>query len=675
MIRKPALPLLFVVSGMACAAPKKGDGGWAVEGAPYRIVLHADGAPDTPEAGWEIRVPDFGTGRPDMRDVVLLGADGKEIALDGVWRGTGRSLLLLAESMPDGGAAAALYFGGDSSRRMKSWTAKRSLLLETRRLPAGANITTYAGWQEAWKKSPAVDGAAFVPLIFHGINPFGDPHHFMSRYTGLVKTGDGGDMKFYTLSDDVSYVTIDGRSALKWQKNQPPPLDQKKVPLATVRVPKGFAEVEYCHAAVDAPGAMVLGWEKDGKLGNVPPEAWVHPGRTKAAAAEAADGAPVPLPDLTAERYLGYGGEWYVSVRGTLGTIPDGWQAEWLWPDGHVDKANEVRRMWMSLEPVRVVVRLRSGGRMVEGRSVMMIPRDMEAASVNNDRQLAPFLEMLGREDPAASGEGARKAGFILARDFLTSGEAAKWAEAWLKTAKPEGGPWISAMTTVIRETAKLDPKAAVERITALPPAARAAMGREADLLEMDLRVFGLKDPMIAGLAARLSKSGDKVVASMAKIRLGDYHLLNGRIEDATRCFSEAVADNKESERKAPVIDRSHSLAIEDFINDNHPDEARAKLGEWERQRPMARIEGDQLYWRARVMFLAGEWNRALQDLETSLKIRPGSPEEIDVLFWQGRALFELGRKDEAKAIWNSLIKDYPKHERAEAAKLWAAKS
>ena len=122
------------------------------------------------------------------------------------------------------------------------------------------------------------------------------------------------------------------------------------------------------------------------------------------------------------------------------------------------------------------------------------------------------------------------------------------------------------------------------------------------------------------------------------------------------------------------MIDRSHSLAIEDLINDKHLDEARAKLDAWERQRPAAKIEGDQLFWRARVMFLAGEWNRALQDLETSLKIRPGSPEEIDVLFWQGRALYELGRKDEARKIWNTLIKDYPKHERAEAAKLWTEK-
>jgi tetratricopeptide (TPR) repeat protein len=273
------------------------------------------------------------------------------------------------------------------------------------------------------------------------------------------------------------------------------------------------------------------------------------------------------------------------------------------------------------------------------------------------------------------SSEAARKAGFILARDFLPSEVAVKWAEAWLLTARPDGGPWVSAMKLAIRELSKQNPQAAVDRLSALSPAARAALGREADLLELDLRVFNLKDPMVVGLAAKLAKSGDKVVSSMAKIRLGDYHLLNGRLEDAARCFGEAVADNKEADRKAPVIDRSHSLAIEDLVNDKHPDEARAKLDEWERQRPAARIEGDQLYWRARVMFLAGEWSRALQDLETSLRIRPGSPEEIDVRFWQGRALFELGRKEDARKIWNDLIKDYPKHERAEAAKLWAEKS
>jgi tetratricopeptide (TPR) repeat protein len=657
-----------------CAASKDQESAWAVDGAPYRVVLHAGDAPAMPEAGWEIRLPDFGAGRGDLRDVVLLDRAGKEIALDPVWRGPGRTLLVLAQSMPENQAAATLYFGGNTSRRLQAWSAKRSLLLETRRLPAGAKVASFGAWQEAWKKSRVIDGAAFVPQIFHGDNPFGEAGHFLSRYSGLLKTGDGGTLRFYTLSDDVSYVVIDGRAALKWQGTQPPPLAPEKVPVANVRVPKDWVNVEYCHATVEPPAAMVLGWEQGGKLGNVPPEAWAHPGQVKAGMIESHDGAPVPLGLLEAERYLGYGDEWYVRVTGGIANPGAAWQVEWLWPDGHLDQGPEIRRLWMSLEPLRMTLRLRNGTRVIEGRSVLVIPRDMPAASVNREKQLAEFTGLLEQEDPTVLAEAARRAGFVLANAFLPPATAARWAEAWLAVAKPAPGPWVAAMTLAIRKTAMRDAQAALSKLAGLPPPARTALGRQACLLELELRVFGLNDPLVVGLVARLRKSGDQELANMAVIRLGDYHLLNGRIDEAARCFTEAVPEHAAMAGKAPVIDRSHSLAIEDLVSGLHHAEARAKLDEWERQRPAAKIEGDQLLWRARVMFLAGEWNRALQDLVTSLKIRPGSPEEIDVLFWQARTLYELGRKNEARKIWNSLVQDYPKHERAAAAKLWTEK-
>ena len=665
---------LTAAAAFAAPKPKIKNPGWAVEGAPYRVTLHAGEAPNAPDAGWEIQVPDFGVGRADMRDAMLLGADGKEIALDPVWRGAGRSLLILAESMPEDDAPATLYFGGNASRRLKSWSAKGGLLLETRRLPAGAGVATFGAWQEAWKKSSVVDGMGFEPLIFQGDNPFGESHHFLSRYTGLLKTGDGGTMKFYTLSDDVSYIMIDGHAALQWQQNQPPPLNPEKVPTASVRVPKGYVKVEYCHAVVDPPAAMVLGWEQGGKLGNVPPEAWVHPGKVKVGALESSDVSPIPLASLDADRYLGYNGEWYVIVNANIAQPGEGWQVEWLWSDGRVDQGPEAHRLWMNLDPLHVTLRLRNGTRGIEGHRTFMIPRNMQPSSINNEPQLAAFTGLLEKEDPKVLEEPARRAGFVLANDFMPSATAARWAEAWLEVAKPAPGPWLNAMTVAIRETAKRDPKAALARLDALAAPARATMGAAADLLELDLRVFLLKDPLVIGQVAKLRKSGDKALATMAAIRLGDYQLLNGRVEEAARCYAEAVPERGEDAGKAPVIDRSHSLALEDLVNGSHLEEARAKLNEWERLRPGAKIEGDQLYWRARVMFMGGEWQRALSDLETSIKVRPGSPEEIDVLFWHGRTLYELDRKKDARQIWNSLIKDYPKHERAEAAKLWTEK-
>jgi tetratricopeptide (TPR) repeat protein len=678
----PALLVLFTLPAVV-AAPKDKDKdkdkdkatAWAVDSAPYRVVLHAAAPPGAPAAGWEIRLPDFGSGRADMRDVILLDPDRNELALDAVWRGAGRALLVLAEAMPEGGAAATLYFGGNTQRRLRSWAAQRTLLLETRRLPQGAQVASYGGWQAAWNRSRVVDGAAFVPMIFHGENPFGESDHFLSRYSGLLQTGaGGGSVAFYTLSDDVSYVMIDGGAALQWQTNNPPPPAPEKVPLAKVRVPKDVVRVEYCHATTEPPAAMVLGWEHAGKLGTVPPEAWVHPGQVSAAAIEARDGAPVPVATLVAGRYLGYGGEWYVRVSASIANPGADWQVEWLWPDGRRAPGPESHRLWMSLDPLQLTLRLRHGARVIEGRRVLVIPRNLDAASVNQPGQLTEFLELLDKEDPAGLPEAARRAGFVLASGFLPAPAAARWAEGWLAVAKPAAGPWVAAMTQAIRETAKHDPKAALERLSGLAKPAREAMGRTADLLEMELRVFALNDPMILGLVARLRESGDKALAGMAVIRLGDYHLVNGRLDEAARCFAEAAPEREGTARQAPVIDRAHSLAIEELVSGNHLEEARAKMELWELQRPAARLEGDQLLWRARVMFLAGEWSRALQDLQTSLKVRAGSPEEIDVRFWQARALFELGRKPEARTIWTSLVKDYPKHERAEAAKLWAAK-
>lgn len=669
MIRRLPNFLLVFFFGSVSAAPKD----WAVPGASWRVVLHAGEAPGAPEAGWEIDLPDFGGGRPDMRDVVLIGPDGKEIALDGVWRSSGRKLLMLAKSMPAEGTAT-LYFGGNSSRRLQSWSAARSLLLETRRMPEGANIMTYSGWQEAWKKSPAVDGVGFVPLVFHGGNPFGKESRFLSRYTGLIKTGDGGEMKFYTLSDDVCYVMMDGRPVMSWQKNQPPPLDPLKVPVTKVRMNGKFAKVEYSHGAIDAPGAMVLGWEQGGKLGNVPPDAWVHPGKVKADSFESSDGSPIPLVDLQAVSYLGFGGEWYVKVSAAITDPGADWQVEWLWPDGRVDHGNEVRRLSMSLDPVQVIVRLRNGTRGIEGRRVLMIPRDLVAESVNNDSQIESYLKLLEKEDPFALAEPARRAGFILARGFLPSAQAARWAEAWLEKAKPDSAFWTTVMSLAIRETAKTDPKAALVRIEKLPEEAKKTLGRKADLLELDVRVFRMKDPLVVGLVSKLEKSGDKQSVRMALNRLGDYQLLNGRTEDAARCFANAVSGDAMTDGRAPVIDRARSLAIEQLLKDKHLDESLDKIVAWELERPMAKIDADQLLWRARVMFLAQDYARALQDIDTSLKVRPGAPEEIELRFWRGRALYEIDRKDEAREVWNLLVKDYPKHERAEAAKLWAEK-
>jgi len=288
--------LWLACGAMAVAAPvakdkakDKGKPDWDVADAPWRMKVQAAEEPGKKGCGWRIEVPDFGACRGDLEDLVLLGPNRREIALDVVWHGAGRKLVLLAEALPAEGKEAVLYFGGGKPRAFRRWAAERSLVLETRRLPEGADVTTFHGWQEAWRKSPAVDGADCVPSIYAGENPFGASRKFLSRYTGWLKVPKQGGYSFYTLSRERSWVMIDGTAALAWTKTDPPPLDPRQVPVKEVSLREGFARVEYCHAVGDREDpSMVLGWNRGegGKLVTIPPPAWVRPGTVKAGAIE-----------------------------------------------------------------------------------------------------------------------------------------------------------------------------------------------------------------------------------------------------------------------------------------------------------------------------------------------------------------------------------------------------
>lgn len=673
------LSVWLCAAGLFPAAAAKEDkekSDWQVADAPWRMKVRAGQEPGMKGAGWRIEVPDFGVCRADMEDVVLLEGIRRETALDVVWHGAGRKSVVLAESLPAEGKEAVLYFGGGKKRAFRRWQAERSLVLETRRMADGMDVASYRGWQEAWRKSPSVDGADFVPTIFHGANPFGASRKFLSRYTGWLKVPERGEVSFYTLSRERSWVMVDGSPLLAWTKTDPPSLDPRQVPVKEVTLRKGFARVEYCHAVGDREDpAMVLGWNRgeDGRLTTVPAAAWVQPGTVEAGPVESRDGLPVPLAAVEPLCYYGYRDAWCVLLRASIEGVPEGWEIEWTWPGGRVAKGAASEGISLDLEAVRVMVRLKGPAGETKGERVAVLPKDFRAASVNNEGERKNLLDKLAAEDPEELPAAWRRAGFLVLRDLGPVGEANRWAEAWLAVAKPEDALRVEARVWVLRALAREGGGKALKALQGLSQGERRSMGAAGDLLELDLRLAGPGDPEVVGLATRLAGDGNRDIARRAKIRLGDYHLLGGRLEEAAGCYREVPGADLAGGR-APLIDRACALEIEEWIKQGARAEARQKLAEWELRRPAAKLESDYLLWSGRVCVMEEDWRQALREFEASLKARPDAPEWLEVRFWQARALHESGRKEEARETWKELVRDYPKHERAEACKQWLAK-
>ena len=666
--------LMFCLCAAAGAAGTPDPGAWAVRDAVFRTVVHPGTPPERAESGWIIELDEFGGTRADTRDVVLLDPSGKEIGLDPVWRGAGRKLVLLAQTVPPAGAT--LYFGGGAQRRHASWTADRSLVMETRRMPEQADPRSWPGFQTAWKAATAVDGAGFTGNIFQGENPFGDSRNFLTRFTGVLKVPHPGKWTFFTMSENESYVFINGRAVTAWRADGPSPRDPKSVISGTIDLPAGDARVEYWHAGGGSshPG-MVLGWIDGGKPGIVPGHAWLHPGTTRIDPLERQGGGIIPDPVVEASDYLGYANEWYVQVRANLPGTPDGAAVEWIWPDGRKTTGAATSRVICRTDPLRLAVRVRNGGASAEGIRLLVIPRQLHEASVNSEADITRYLSALDAEDPAALDENARRAVFLLCEDFATPAMLAKWAAAYISSATPADGPWVRAQVCHLRWLARSDPRAALQALWNLPQPAKQAMRQSYARLELDLLVFGTRDASVPARVAACQNNPDAAFARFARIRLGDARRLQGQFREARESYASAMDTGAEALRGGPTTDKAMALALESLIQDKRLNEARAKLADWERLRPVAKIDADFLLWQARVHALAGDWPAALTELDSALHARPNAPEEIELSFWKARALYELGRKDDARTIWNRLIRDYPKHERAEACKQWAAKS
>ena len=139
-MRKPASYLGVMLLALALARESVAqDATWLVRDAPYRAAIKLNQPPKSPEAGIAIELPDFGQSRPDLADALLVDDKGQMQPLAAVWRGEGQWDLLLAKEL-NAGTNYYLYFGGNAVRSMQSqsWAPKLSLLMETRRFPAGA---------------------------------------------------------------------------------------------------------------------------------------------------------------------------------------------------------------------------------------------------------------------------------------------------------------------------------------------------------------------------------------------------------------------------------------------------------------------------------------------------------------------------------------------------------
>ena len=167
-----------------------------------------------------------------------------------------------------------IYYGGKAeTRKPPAWTSTSGLILETRRW-ANCDLNSLASVQAALQASSPY-GSAFVPSVFHRYNPFlPAPEPFLSDYRGTLHINKPGLYRFFTSSQDASFLLIDEKQIVAAPGWHGPVGDARFK--GEVNLSSGPHAFRYVHAAGGADACMVAAWEPPGsqKPELIPPQAF-----------------------------------------------------------------------------------------------------------------------------------------------------------------------------------------------------------------------------------------------------------------------------------------------------------------------------------------------------------------------------------------------------------------
>ena len=570
--------------------------------------------------------------------------------------------------------AYRIYYGGKAkTEKSESWAGSTGLMLETRHWQ-NCNLNYLDSLRDAWKSAEPY-GKAYVPGVFHRYNPFWpDPVPFLSLYQGTFRISRAGHYRFFTSSQDCSFLLIDGRPVAASPGWHGPVYDARVK--GEVNLGAGTHEFQYYHAASGGDACMVAAWQPPGaaKPEQIPPSAFgsdviaqfptvpvKHP---REYAVEIAGEVPLAESKLPMVRVQ------FRTVSRSSASRP---RLHWDFGDGQTSALSDPVHIYLT--PGLYKVSMRSSGESEAQAIVNRVP--IRCALVFADEkhpgdQLAQYLPLLDKYRTA--GLDARSL-LQLVRAFDQGGFPARAVKAGqagiLATAQPTNE--TSALETVrlvgdlLRD--KLDdPKAAVAfwegAVKVLRPETwkaefeiEAADNSLNQLLQTDLA-----KKLLDSAAARLGQGGEPPLASRLNRVLGDWHARKGDKAAARMAYARAMTllDSRKSAVEQDAWRGAFSRSTEEFLRDKAYDRARTELRNWQEQFPIDKLEGYLTLLQARYCVARSKWAQVVALAGDLLAVNPDSAYADRLVYLAARCEEKLGHGDRARASYQSLITDYP---------------
>jgi len=651
---------------------------------PYRkiITIPKDKQPSPDSTAAAVWLHIGGRGLPDGADIRIISPEGRPLPF-GILHSTddGRHLVVFRAPQKEGAYAA--YFGNRKATNPQQVFPKLGLTLKTIPLPKGINANKWESVKKALDECTDMYGIDYWPRVFDGYNPFGPQKDYISVYDGYIHCPTAGVYKFATLSDQSSFLLVDGHPVAVWTGSHNIYQGRKGEHGGEVTLKSGTHRFTYVNFAIGRATRAAAAWIPPGaKWWEIIPEsAFQGPLHAEVVQCEKVD-SPV-CADFRIEplNYLEVGTAQMVAVRfHTRSSAAKGLVQALLWQFGDGQSATSSNPIHVYFAPgpyeVRLSVRATGGATDTVVRRVKVDPvwHDLDFRKWKMDR-FANWAKGCKIEKlPTESLLAARQLYMAVKQE-----QNAFLAAAELDRRRSELKPsdlYEVAMHLGLYHQKKPSSADIAEKYFNL---ALQNAGNDVNK-QFNARfhlaghyAFHMNRPE-EGLRAYESlrtdfPQTDPARRRMALILMGDIYRNQGKLEKALELYGQAEKDPayilKEPE---PIVSGRFAHDAEAYLRQGKGQDALDSIEKWLWHYPTKRIEGYPMLLRVKAHLLMGDYQEAKKQAELFIGFST-DPDYVPQLHVQaGDACIEMGLLDEAREHFRVVMEDFPESPAAQDA-------
>jgi PKD repeat protein len=624
--------------------------------------------------------------KPDGSDIRVVAPTGQVVDFAVVNPSpAGEQMIVFSEPGGDrSGGTYAVYFGNPDAPPMTQTPPLMGLMLRTYEMPKGMSGDAWPDVEKSLSRA-RVCGVDFWRQVFDAYNPFGPQSNYISVYDGFLDCPRPGLYKFATISDDASFLLVDGQLVAEWagrEHNIEAGRHGEKSGQKNLSASRHA--FRYVGLAFGGPKRMAAAWLPPGASAweIIPPSAFPSVFAAPVTATEDSTRPVCAAFGMEELQYLECAAARMVAVQFTSQSgAQAGELTEWNCDFGDGLTSRERDPLHVYMLPGRYEVKHTAGGS--GGSDSFTLAIEVRPLEKDPDFSLARREKFWSwvKDYPA---DKLTTAPLLAFRSFLKEiEERQRVFDATVELDRRRAQLDQAQVCSVALDLAEyyrepLRDWQAAEKyyLLALDHCGGEEIERRADIRFKlaDLHFYYADDAAkamaeLTALRDGLPKS-EALLRRKATLQIGDFERGSGRPDAARKLYLEAESDPAFLPKEPRAIaDGRLAQQTEAELCAGEGDAALAKLDEWLWAFPTRRLDGAPVVMRLKALLLRQSYGDARREASTWLKFAKDADCIPKVRLLAGRACAAMGDKAAARECFRTVIEKWPESPAATEAK------